>query len=127
MVRLGRWTRISAAAFGDLNPAQVLDVGAVVQLSGMAERRVANEKADRSAVLGRQARRTEPVHQNTLSTKKLERHADVKIVALGMQGHKFRTRMHPGLIQDHIERHAIALARRMKPRYVVDLSLLRNS
>ena len=55
VVCVGFRTRVAASALGQLDPAQILHVRAIVQITGMASGRVANDQPDRSALFDAQA------------------------------------------------------------------------
>ena len=86
VVCVGFRTRVAASALGQLDPAQILHVGAIVQVTGVASGRVANDQPDRAALFDAQGARTQLVDNDPLALDRLERHADVEVVAIGVQG-----------------------------------------
>ena len=50
---IGGGPGVAASPDGQLDPAQVLDVGAIVELVGVAGGRVSDQEPDRPALLGR--------------------------------------------------------------------------
>ena len=67
MRRLVGGAGVAAAADGQLDPAEVLDVGAVVELVGVAGGRVADQEPDRAALLGAEPAVAELVDDDRLA------------------------------------------------------------
>ena len=66
MFLVGRRVSVPVAARGQLDAAQVLHVAHLIQLARVARGRVADQEADRAAVLGPEARVAQAVDHNPL-------------------------------------------------------------
>ena len=97
---------------------KILDVGAIVELIGMAGGRVSNQEPDRPALLGRQRLAAAMVDDDALGSDGFQGHRDVKVVAVGVQGQVVRFWPRPRSFEDRFQRHAVTLALGVKPRNV---------
>src|SRR5690242_3473222 len=84
---VGRGAGIDPPPAGQLDPAEVLDIGTLVELAGVAGGRVAYEEADRAPVLDTQPAVAQAVDDDPLLAERFERDGHVEIVAVRVEGH----------------------------------------
>src|SRR4051794_20941268 len=82
---VGRGAGIDPPPAGQLDPAEVLDVGTLVELAGVADGRVAHEEADRAPVLDAQPAVAQAVDDDPLLAERFERDRYVEIVAVRVE------------------------------------------
>ena len=114
-------TRIQTLTLREFNPVEILDIGAVVQLSRMAGSKVFDQKSKRSTVGNIQRLAMQLINQNPLGSYGFQRNRDMKIVAAGMKGQLIRIRQRFCQFQERFEGHGIALFLRFKPRNIQHL------
>jgi hypothetical protein len=86
MSLVGERPSVTSAPHCELDTAQELDVGAIIELIGMAGGRVADQEPERASVLVAETAATVMIDDNALDLDRTKRDRDVEIVPVGVQG-----------------------------------------
>jgi hypothetical protein len=103
------------------DPAEVLDVGALVEFAGVTGGGVSDQEPDRAALLDSESIGPDLVDDQTLIADGVERDRDMEVVAVGMEREVGGSRPRRRQAQQRLQGHRISPSTRLETRDVADL------